>query len=121
MFFNLFSGLVGVVFVFVLIVIVVQIARGAMRWSKNNNSPIIPAPAKLVSKREEVSSFHHASADGIGGHMHYTTTYYATFEFSNGERLELQLDGGEYGLLAEGDEGTLTFQGTRFLGFERQN
>ena len=27
--------------------------------------------------------------------------------------------GRDYGLMAEGDEGRLTFQGTRFLGFER--
>ncbi len=27
--------------------------------------------------------------------------------------------GTDYGMLAEGDRGRLTFQGTRFLGFER--
>nr|WP_330380884.1 DUF2500 family protein [Anaerobutyricum hallii] len=27
--------------------------------------------------------------------------------------------GKEYGMLAEGDEGKLTFQGSRYLGFER--
>ena len=30
------------------------------------------------------------------------------------------MTGTEYGLLAEGDRGKLTFQGTRYLGFERQ-
>ena len=33
--------------------------------------------------------------------------------------MELQLSGTEYGLLAEGDQGELSFQGTRYLGFER--
>ena len=33
--------------------------------------------------------------------------------------MELQLQGHEYGLLIEGDKGKLTFQGTRYLGFER--
>lgn len=28
--------------------------------------------------------------------------------------------GGEYGMLAEGDFGDLSFQGTRYLGFERR-
>ena len=30
------------------------------------------------------------------------------------------MDGDEYGLLVEGDQGLLTFQGTRYLGFERR-
>ena len=31
----------------------------------------------------------------------------------------LRLGGREYGLLAEGDKGKLHFQGTRYLGFDR--
>ena len=34
--------------------------------------------------------------------------------------MELQMSGSEYGLLVEGDAGMLSFQGTRYLGFERQ-
>jgi len=37
----------------------------------------------------------------------------------SGDRFELQLQGQEYGLLVEGDRGKLTFQGTRFLEFQR--
>ena len=37
----------------------------------------------------------------------------------NGERKEFHVSGKEYGLLAEGDSGKLTFQGTRYKGFER--
>ena len=33
--------------------------------------------------------------------------------------MELHVSGSEYGMLAEGDRGFLTFQGTRYLGFER--
>jgi hypothetical protein len=33
--------------------------------------------------------------------------------------MELHVAGVEYGMLAEGDFGNLSFQGTRFLGFER--
>ena len=33
--------------------------------------------------------------------------------------MELSVKSSEYGMLAEGDSGRLTFQGTRFLGFER--
>ena len=35
------------------------------------------------------------------------------------DRMELRLSGTEYGQLAEGDTGRLSFQGTRYLGFER--
>ena len=37
----------------------------------------------------------------------------------DGVRLELKVDGSEYGMLAEGDCGMLSFQGTRYLGFVR--
>jgi hypothetical protein len=33
--------------------------------------------------------------------------------------MELHVSGQEYGLLAEGDFGSLTYQGTRYLGFVR--
>ena len=47
------------------------------------------------------------------------TRYYATFEVESGSRIELAVRGEEYGMLAEGDRGRLTFQGTRYQGFER--
>jgi hypothetical protein len=52
-------------------------------------------------------------------HTTHSTTYYVTFQVESGDRMELQLAGNEYGLLVEGDRGKLTFQGTRYLGFER--
>ena len=46
--------------------------------------------------------------------------YYVTFQVESGDRMELSVRGKEYGLLAEGDYGRLTFQGTRYLGFQRK-
>jgi hypothetical protein len=34
--------------------------------------------------------------------------------------MELYVAGHEFGMLIEGDRGMLTFQGTRYLGFERK-
>lgn len=34
--------------------------------------------------------------------------------------MEFSVGGSDYGLLAEGDIGKLSFQGTRYLGFERR-
>lgn len=72
----------------------------------------------MVTKRTDVT---HRLRGGTNGHHHYhtSTTYYVTFEVESGDRMELQLEGFEYGLLVEGDKGNLSFQGTRFLGFER--
>ena len=37
----------------------------------------------------------------------------------SGDRVELTVSGSDYGMLVEGDIGKLSFQGTRYLGFER--
>lgn len=106
------------VFGMVLIVLVVTLVRGIGEWHKNNNSPRLTVPAKVVAKRTSVSHGHH---HGANGHMHTTssTWYYVTFEVESGDRMELGVSGSEYGMLAEGDSGKLTFQGTRYLSFER--
>lgn len=107
------------VFGMVLIVFVVTLVRGIGEWHKNNNSPRLTVPAKVVSKRTSVSHGHH---HGANRHMHTTssTWYYVTFEVESGDRMELGVSGSEYGMLAEGDSGKLTFQGTRYLSFERE-
>ena len=40
-------------------------------------------------------------------------------EDTSSMRMEMNVRGSEYGMLAEGDVGKLTFQGTRYLNFER--
>ena len=75
---------------------------------KNNASPRLTAEATVVSKRTHV----------WGDHAH--TTYFATFQFESGDRLELEIPRDRFGYLVEGDNGKLHFQGTRFLDFERQ-
>jgi len=37
----------------------------------------------------------------------------------SGDRMELKVSRSEYGLLIVGDRGKVSFQGTRYLGFER--
>ena len=49
-----------------------------------------------------------------------STTHYVTFEAPDGSRLELKVNGSEYGMLAEGDYGELTFQRKRYVSFNRQ-
>ena len=80
---------------------------------KDNDSPRLTVPVTVVVKR------HNDIRRRNGTHATHRTNYYATFQFESGDRLELELQGHEYGLIVEGDKGNLTFQGSRFLKFER--
>lgn len=70
----------------------------------------------MVAKRTQVSRSHHT---GDNHHHHNVTRYYVTFQFEGGERLELTVNGKEYGQLVEGDEGFLQYQGDWFQNFRR--
>lgn len=84
-----------------------QIFKNTSEWLRNNQSPRETCTAKLVAKRTHV----------FGNEM-ARTNYYVTFELE-GKRQEFRVRSDEFALLAEGDRGTLHFQGTRFLGFNR--
>ena len=99
------------VFVLVLGSIIVTLIRGVGEWNKNNQSPKLTVPATVVAKRSDVHR-------GIET-MHTFTSYYVTFQVESGDRMEFEISDMEYGMLAEGDSGELTFQGTRYLNFQR--
>lgn len=99
---------------------VVMLIKGIGEWHKNNQSPRLSVDASVVSRRSSVSHHHHTNAGGYGAHTTTSTSYYVTFQVESGDRMELCVTGREYGMLAEGDYGKLSFQGTRYLGFERQ-
>ena len=115
--FGLFRIMFTIVFLLILGIILVTIVQGIGQWSKNNHSPRLTVPATVIAKRTNVS--HHRGA-GDHHHHHTSTSYYVTFQVESGDRMELHMAGHEYGLLVEGDQGHLTFQGTRYLGFERR-
>lgn len=99
-------------------VFISTIVRQAKQERKNDNPPRLTVDATVVAKRGNTTRHHHHGANGHHHHT-YNNTYYATFQFESGDRIELQMAGHEFGLIIEGDKGKLTFQGTRFLGFER--
>ena len=117
--FNLFGVMFTIMFVLVIGMFIVAAVKGVSQWNKNNNSPRLTVPATVVAKRTNVTRHHHGGANAHH-HHHTSTTYYVTFQVESGDRMELHLAGHEYGLLIEGDSGDLTFQGTRYLGFERR-
>ena len=115
--FDMFGIMFTIVFVLLIGTFIVTAVKGIGQWNKNNNAPRLTVPATVVAKRTNVSH-HHAGANNHH-HHHTSTSYYVTFQVESGDRMELHVAGREYGLLVEGDHGNLTFQGTRYLGFDR--
>lgn len=109
---SLFSAIFPIMFLFVFGLafgtIASTLVKNAKNERKNNASPRLSSEATVVTKRTQVR----------GDHAH--TTYFATFQFESGDRLELQIPHDRFGYLVEGDSGKLHFQGTRFLDFQRQ-
>lgn len=117
---NIVPSIVILGFILVFGIIIMRAIQGGIQWNKNNHSPVLIVDARVVAKRMAVDS--HSHHHGNDMHMHHastSTTYYATFEFESGDRLEFCIPSTEYGYLVEGDMGRLTFQGTRYKGFQR--
>ena len=105
--FGLFQILFLLVFGLIFGTIVSTLVKNGRQNRKNDNSPRLTSEATVVTKRTKV----------WGDHSH--TVYYATFQFESGDRLELEIPHDRFGYLVEGDKGKLSFQGTRYLDFER--
>ena len=116
--FDIFGTIFFIFFFLIFGLILYTFIRGIARQEKekrtNDNSPVLDVHATIVSKRQDVSSYG-SSENG----RRVDTTYYVTFQVESGDRIEFHVSGQEYGLLVEGDHGNLSFQGTRYLGFER--
>ncbi|MEI2775192.1 MAG: DUF2500 domain-containing protein [Tetrasphaera sp.] len=99
-----------VLFGALMVAIMLAVIRGVRRSAANRRAPLLNRPATVVAKRTGISG---------GGNSSASSHYFATFEFPDRSREEFGLRGEDYGLLAEGDQGTVTTQGTRFHGFQR--
>lgn len=104
----------SLIFLLFMVVIVVTFIKKVSEWNVNNQSPVLDVEASVVSKRTNTTFYH--QSNGIDTS---STDYYVTFQVESEDRMEFKVSGTEYGQLAEGDEGKLTFQGARFLGFDR--
>lgn len=77
------------------------------RWFRNESTPVRRVSAIVIHmRRKKHLRTHHCS-------------YHVTFSAENGEQIELRLKYDEYNAMDVGDKGTLTYQGTRYKGFER--
>ncbi len=97
------AGLVGLAILIALVLIMRQSA-------KNDAEPIRTVPVKLAKKREEYVS----SLRGYG------YSYSILFLTDSDEILEIHMPTKfDWDMLNEGDRGNLTYQGTRYIKFER--
>lgn len=114
-----------VVFLLIVVMTVFTLVKGIADWHKNNHSPRLTVSARIVKKRRNITHHNSVNAADVSGaqgyHTTINTTYYVTFQVESGDRMEMSVSSAEYAMLAEGDEGKLTFQGTRYLAFDRQN
>ena len=110
--FRVFPYLFGIMFVTIFILFASILLSHLGRKKKDDRSPRLTVPAQVISRRTEFRR-------NAGHDMPGFTYYYATFQVESGDRMELRMSGRDYGMLFEGDHGTLHFQGTRYLGFDR--
>lgn len=122
--FDILSILGILVVAFVIGMFVFIIVKVIREKAKNDASPRLTVDAFVASKYTRTSSTNQPMAgDPTGAHGFHTistTHYFVTFEVTSGDRMGFEVDEAEYAMLAEGDTGRLSFQGTRYLGFERE-
>jgi len=104
------------IFIFVTVVIVgifiFVIGSMVVNYRRYASSPLIARKARVIGKRQCVSG---------GMNTSTSTHYYVTFELRDGSREELVIDGESYGLLVEGDMGTLHSKSNWFKRFDRES
>ena len=112
--FGLFEAIFPLFFLFVFGIVVFVFVKSIVQWGKNNKSPRLTVDATVVDKHAQRHHHHHET------HYHDTSSFHVTFQVESGDRMVLQVPANEFGYLVQGDRGKLTFQGTRFLSFQRQ-
>lgn len=89
-----FLGMIGIVIFYII---------------RNNRQPKLQVRATVVTKR---TSNHTKATD---------RHYFVTFQVESGDRIEFWVTSFQYSELKQDDCGILTFQGTRFIGFEKDD
>lgn len=109
--------LVAFIMMFILI-IGLMLSIVIRQWQRNRHSPRITIRAAVAAKRTRETR--HLNQGGAVPHVERNRTFYVTFQTEYGDRFEFFVRKREYYRLKQGDCGVLTFQGARYLGFERE-
>ena len=92
--FSIMRIMVPVMFVLVFGIIIVTMVRGIGEWNKNNHSPKLSVPAKVVSRRTAVSHHHHHQGNG----MYHPYRYQLLRHLSGRERRPDRVSGFRHGI-----------------------
>lgn len=91
----------------------VCIVMAAIRRSREQKAaPRESARAAVVSTERHIQHYHSSHR--------YDSLHFATFRLEDGRELTFRIPEAEFERIQEGDQGELTWQGTRFLFFGRR-
>lgn len=114
--FDLMGTVFPVFFVMIIGIVILSVGRELLGWKRNLTKPVLTVSSHIVSRRMYIQQRQLNDTATTT-----TTLYYVTFEVESGDRLEFKVNGEQYGMCSEGDSGKLTFQGIRYIGFERDH
>ncbi|MEW4369108.1 DUF2500 domain-containing protein [Paenibacillus kandeliae] len=99
-----------VIFLMIISLFAIGIIKTISQWLHNRAQDVLTEPVMVSGKRQHVRG---------GSNSSTSTYYYITFEKQDRSRFELEVPEEQYGIIAEGDNGQLTYQGSWFKTFER--
>lgn len=102
----------GIAIVVGLTVIAMLIQRYGDRFSKQVERLVAKGQRVVVLAKRE-----HIGRNDMGFPC---TEYYVTFQYPDGNRVELEVEGRDYGLLMAGDKGELLLENDKFARFDRK-
>ncbi len=88
-------------------------------WLKNRRCPRIVTKAVLTDKIAKTQTTSTPIGDGPGMKTETLVTHYVTFTPESGESVTFFVSKRKYDALKKGRSGTLTYQGTHFISFEK--
>ncbi len=115
--FTLIPIFIGGVFLLVFGAIAYAVISSIAQWMSDNAAPVETFEARVIAKRTKATQHQSANSTTNSSSRWTSHSYFVTFEYSNGQRREFGIKESEFGVLIEGDRGTLTFQGSRYKGF----
>jgi len=111
---NTYNTIFSVIFFIVTWTFIIVFIKVVTKWSINNKQPILDVECTVISKKLETKTSINSSKSNKT-----LTNYYITFELKSTKIIELKVNKREYCMIKENDKGRLTFQCTKFLGFQR--
>lgn len=98
----------------ILILLVIAFRRPILQWLRDRRAPRLAVSAAVGEKRSEL-----VTVKTQYGKMR-VMEYHVSFRLDDGACLTFRVEEAEYTRLTEGARGTLSCQGSRFLGFARE-